>query len=207
MCSSCIYHVQNLWRIRRHFDLDSSKLLANALVSSCLDYCISLLSGVAETDLTKLQHILNCMAGVVTKLPPFTRRVPLLHSLHWLPVKYIGPFQNLLDDLQGLFPRNSLFTFAPWSLLLFHHTHWDQADESVCRSLGSTPTQVQGPSALAPLLFGTAFHYLCVQPPRLPPSEDVTKHTFLTWPPPPSIDTDVPNSLLMSQNSLNNFVF
>ena len=38
ICSSCIYHIRDLWRIRRHLDLDSTKLLANALVSSRLDY-------------------------------------------------------------------------------------------------------------------------------------------------------------------------
>ena len=42
ICSSCIYHIRDLWRICRHLDLDSAKLLANALVSSHLDYCNSL---------------------------------------------------------------------------------------------------------------------------------------------------------------------
>ena len=80
-CSSCIYHIRDLRRIRRHLDLDSAKLLANALVSSRLDYCNSLLSGIAETDLTKLQRVLNRLARVVTKSPPFTRSVPLLRLL------------------------------------------------------------------------------------------------------------------------------
>ena len=72
ICSSCIYHIQDLRRIRRHLDLDSAKLLANALVSSRLDYCNSLLSGIAEPDLTKLQRVLNGLARVVSKSPPFT---------------------------------------------------------------------------------------------------------------------------------------
>ena len=37
ICSSCIYHTRDLRRIRRHLDMDSVKLLANALVSSHLD--------------------------------------------------------------------------------------------------------------------------------------------------------------------------
>ena len=64
------------------------------------------------------------------------------------------------------------------------YAHWDQTEESLCPSLGSRPTLAQGPSAHVPLLFGTTFHYLSVQPPRLPPSEDVSKHTFSTWPSP-----------------------
>ena len=82
ICSSCIYHIRDLRRIRRHLDLESAKSFANALVSSCLDYCNSVLSGTAETDLTKLQRILNCLPRVVTKSPPFTRSVPLLRFLH-----------------------------------------------------------------------------------------------------------------------------
>ena len=97
---SCIYHIRDLLRLHRHLDLDSAKLLANALVSSRLDHCNSLLSGIAETDLTKLQRVLNRLACVVTKSPPFTRSVPLLCSLYWLPLKY-SPFQDLLADLQG----------------------------------------------------------------------------------------------------------
>ena len=69
ICISCIYHIRDLRRIRRHLDLDSAKLLANALVSS------RLLSGIAKTDLTKLQRVLNRLARVVTKSPPFTRSV------------------------------------------------------------------------------------------------------------------------------------
>ena len=42
ICSSCIYHIRYLRRNCRHLDLDSAKLLANALVSSRFDYCNSL---------------------------------------------------------------------------------------------------------------------------------------------------------------------
>ena len=38
VCSSCFYHIRDLRRIRRHFNLDSAKLLATALMSSRLDY-------------------------------------------------------------------------------------------------------------------------------------------------------------------------
>ena len=67
ICSSYIYHIRDLRRIRRHLDLDSAKLLANALVFSHLDYCNSILSGIGETDLTKPQLIMNRLAHVVTE--------------------------------------------------------------------------------------------------------------------------------------------
>ena len=113
ICSSCIYHIRDLRRIRRHLDLESAKLLANALVSSPLDYCNSLLSGIAETDLTKLQRGFNRLAGVVTKSPSFTRSDPLLHSLHWLPVKYRVHFKICLLTYKALHEEQPVFNFAP----------------------------------------------------------------------------------------------
>ena len=58
------------------------------LVPSHLDYCTLLLYGIADTDLTKLPWVQNQLECVVTKSPPFTCSVPLLHFLHWLPVKF-----------------------------------------------------------------------------------------------------------------------
>ena len=110
ICSSCIYHIRDLRCIRRHLDLGSAKLLANALVSSSrFDYCNSLLSGIAETDLTKLQHVLNCLARVVTKSPPFTDSVPLLRSLYWLPVKYRVHFSICLLTYKALHEEQPVY--------------------------------------------------------------------------------------------------
>ena len=95
--TSCFYHMRDLRRIRRHLDLDSAKLLATALVSSRFDYCNSLLYGIADIDLTRLQRVQNQLARLVTKCPPFTRSIPLLRSLHWLPVRFRKLFKiNLL---------------------------------------------------------------------------------------------------------------
>ena len=67
ICSSCINHIRDLRSIRRRLDLESAKLLANALVSCRFDYCNLILSGIAENDFTKLQRVSNCLACVVTK--------------------------------------------------------------------------------------------------------------------------------------------
>ena len=109
ICSSCIYHIRDLRRIRRHLDLDSAKLLANALVSRRLDYCNSLLSGISETDLTKLQRVLNRLTRVVTKSPPFTRSVPLLRSLHWVLVKYRVHFNIYLLTCKALHEEQPVY--------------------------------------------------------------------------------------------------
>ena len=125
VCSSCFYHMRDLRRICRHLDLDSAKLLATALVSSCLDYCNALLYGIADIDLTRPQRVQNQLARLMTKSPPFTRSLPLLCSLHWLPVRFRILFKiNLLTyktlrEKQPLDLHSMLATSIPY-------VHWDQ---------------------------------------------------------------------------------
>ena len=102
ICSACVYHIWDLWRICFYLDLNGAKLLASALMSSRLNYCNSLLSGIANTDLAKLQRVQNRLAHVVTKSPPFTCSVPLLCSLHCLPVKFIVDFKICLLTYETL---------------------------------------------------------------------------------------------------------
>ena len=97
VCSSCFYHIRRLRHSQRHLDLDGAKLLATALMSSLLDYCNSLLYVVVDNDLTRLRHVQNQLAHLVTKSPPFTHNLPLLRSLYCLPVTFRILFKiNLL---------------------------------------------------------------------------------------------------------------
>ena len=101
--------MRDLQRIRRHFDLDSAELPVTALVSSHPNYCNSLLYGTADTDLTKLQRVQNRLAHVVRKSPPFTRSVPLLRSLHWLPVKFRISFKISLLTCKTLHEKQPAY--------------------------------------------------------------------------------------------------
>ena len=97
ICRSCYYHIRDLRRIRRHLRLEDAKCLATALVTSRLDYCNSLLQGLAAKDILKLQRVQNCLARVVTKSGRFASSLPLRRSLHWLPISSRIEFKiNLL---------------------------------------------------------------------------------------------------------------
>ena len=41
-----------------------------------------------EKDIDRLPRVQNCLARVITKAPRFSRSVPILKRLHWLPVKF-----------------------------------------------------------------------------------------------------------------------
>ena len=88
VCKSCFYHIRDIRRIRRHIPLPTAKTISNALISSRLDYCNSLLNNIAKQDLSKRQRVQNCLARVVLRAPRFSQSLPLLKQLHWLPVNY-----------------------------------------------------------------------------------------------------------------------
>ena len=101
-CRCCFYHIRDLRRIRRFLSLSVAKTIVTALVSSRLDYCNSLLYNTANKDIAKLQRVQNCLARVVTRSPRFSRSVPLLKSLHWLPVHYRIIFKMCTIAYQAL---------------------------------------------------------------------------------------------------------
>ena len=87
ICSTSFYHIRQLRQIRSSLDTNSTILLANALVSSQLDYCNSLFYGLPSSSINRLQRIQNALARVV--YPNIKRNshiTPTLHKLHWLPV-------------------------------------------------------------------------------------------------------------------------
>ena len=92
-CRACFYHIRDLRRIRKSLSLDLAKQIAVALVSSKLDYCNSLFHNMPEKDIARFQRVQNCLAKVVTNAPRFSRSVPILKRLHWLPVKFCIHFK------------------------------------------------------------------------------------------------------------------
>ena len=57
-----------------------------SLVLSRLDYCNSLLSGIPQQLIDKLQKVQNCSARLIFKTSKCTHVSPLLAKLHWLPI-------------------------------------------------------------------------------------------------------------------------
>ena len=103
ICRSAFYHIRDLRRIRIHLNKATAIFLANALVSSRLDYCNSLLFGCSEKYKTSLQRVQNCLARVVTRSSRLSESRPLLKSLHWLPIKSLIKFKLNLLTYKALF--------------------------------------------------------------------------------------------------------
>ena len=65
---------------------DAAKTLIHPLISSRLDCCNSLLVGVADCVIRKLQGVQNAEARMITGTRKFNHVTPILRDLHWLPV-------------------------------------------------------------------------------------------------------------------------
>ena len=87
VCQTFFLHIRQLLQIRDYLDLNFAKTLANALVVSRLDYCNSLLFGLPNTTLHRLQLVQNSLArAVVLSTKRRDHITPVLRQLHWLPV-------------------------------------------------------------------------------------------------------------------------
>ena len=73
--------------IRRYLEKQAAEKLIHAFVASRLDYCNSLLAGIPETSLAKLQRVQNIAARILTGTRKYDHMTPVLYKLHWLPVK------------------------------------------------------------------------------------------------------------------------
>ena len=77
---SCHFHIRDIRRIRHLLPLSAATALANSLVSSKLDYCNSLYSGISQSNLNKLQRIQNSLARVITNTSKYQHITPTLKN-------------------------------------------------------------------------------------------------------------------------------
>ena len=153
---------------------------------------------------TSSQRILNRLACVVTKSPPFTCNVPLLRSLHWLPVKYRLHFKICLLTYKALHEEQPVYLHSLIATSLPSHSL--RSNRGITLSVPRIRTNtgarafrssfsLEQPSTICPFShFGCHLQRM---------SQNVPFRLGLL----PPLDTGVPNGLLMLQNSFNNFVF
>ena len=105
---SAFYHLKNIAKIRGYMSRHDLEKLVHAFISSRLDYCNSLFSGLPKKELRQLQLVQNAAARVLTKTKRADHITPVLKSLHWLPVCHRIDFKILLlvyKSLNGLGPK------------------------------------------------------------------------------------------------------
>ena len=136
--------------IRHLLPLSTATALANSLVSSKLDYCNSLYSGISQANLNKLQRIQNSLARVITNTSKYQHITPTLKKLHWLPIKQRIDYKLCLLTYKTL--TNQQLTYLYNSLSFPSHSVSTRSSDSlvlsipyVRSSLGKRAFSVIGP--------------------------------------------------------------
>ena len=105
--------LHNFTHVRQFLTHDASVLVANAPVSSRLDYCNSLFRSLSKFNVHKLQCIQNIAARIVSNTSRYTSITPVPKKMHWLPVEQHTVFKTatlVYKFLHTGFPRY----FAPY---------------------------------------------------------------------------------------------
>ncbi len=102
VCKTSYFYIRLLGKLRKFLDKDTAAMLTHAFVTSRLDYCNSLLHGISKSLITRLQHVFNSAARIVSKTKICNHITPVLKSLHWLPVLQRCAFKTALLTFKAI---------------------------------------------------------------------------------------------------------
>jgi len=97
-----LYHISGtcctlyISKFRPTLTTSDAEQLVHAFISSRLEYCNSLFTGITGKNIQKLQYIQNSAARILMKVRKYYHITPVLHSLHWLPVSFRIDYKVLL---------------------------------------------------------------------------------------------------------------
>ena len=96
ICQSVNFHLRSINSVRDSLTDEATVQLVHALITSKLDYCYSLLHGLPDKLINRLQRLQNIAARIVSRTSKFEHSTPVMYELHWLPVVMRIRFKLLL---------------------------------------------------------------------------------------------------------------
>ena len=93
---SAALHLRNIGRLRKYLNRTACEQVVHAFITSRLDMANSLLYGLPQEQINRLQRIQNIAARVVTLSKKSCHITPVLKHLHWLPVQLRIVYKILL---------------------------------------------------------------------------------------------------------------
>ena len=151
VCKSLYCHLKNIGCIRKMLTDEAAVQLVHSLISSRLDYCNSLMYGLPNSSIQRLQRMQNIAARIVSRCPKYCHITPVLKSLHWLPVKARIHFKILLlmfKAVNGLAPHylcEMIVGYVPVHALRSADKDLLVVPKARCKTLGDRAFSVAGP--------------------------------------------------------------
>jgi len=102
VCRAPYYHLKNIHCLRAFLTQEALVTVVQAFLTSRIDYCNSLLYGISEYNINRLQRIQNSAARIVTNTRKYDHLTPIVHKLHWIPVRQRIHFKILFITYKSI---------------------------------------------------------------------------------------------------------
>ena len=151
-CRSTASALRSIGHIRHYLTNEATKTLVHSFVTSRLDCNNSLLYGVPQRNLQKLQMLQNAAARLVTRAPRRCHTSQILQDLHWLTVENRIKFKLLLltykalNDSSPSYITDLLSPYVPARNLRSSERHLLQVPHTSTHSYGERAFQVAAPT-------------------------------------------------------------
>lgn len=99
---SASFEIFKLGKIRKYMDSKTMERLVHAFITSWLDNGNSILHGLPDKLLDKLQLVQNTAARLITRAKRQEHITPILNELHWLPVRSRIMYKLMLITFKAL---------------------------------------------------------------------------------------------------------
>ena len=96
ICKSSYLALHKIGQIRNLLDKSTTEKLVHAFITSRLDFCNSLLLGLPDSGISKLQRVQNSAARLVTRSKTCDHISSIFSDLHWLPVRQRIAYKTLI---------------------------------------------------------------------------------------------------------------
>lgn len=117
VCKKAYYQIHLVHKVRPYISEDAAGTMIQASVTSLLDFCNGLLTGLSKHLIDLLQRVQNCAARVIKEAPKFAHITAILKDLHWLPIASRIEYKVLIlvfKALKGLAPSYIVSLIQPY---------------------------------------------------------------------------------------------
>ena len=146
----CHYHIRAMRHIRPLLTLDTAKTIAASIV--VLDYCNSLLYGMSQANIDRLQRAQNVLAQVVAQAPTIISSADIRRDLHWLPINHRISYKISLLTWKALYTAEPSYLselispYIPARTLRYSNTYLLSIPTAVTSHFSSRSFSVSAPS-------------------------------------------------------------
>jgi hypothetical protein len=116
---SCNFQLRSIGQARKYLSNSAAEKVLHAFISSRLDNGNSLVYGLPDYQIKRLQRVQNTAARILTRTRRCEHITPIIRSLHWLPVERRIEFKILtltykcLHDMAPTYLKEMIEPYQP----------------------------------------------------------------------------------------------